>query len=306
MAYYYIKENLEKIPSDEVLTHDYPYVAVVTASEFAKNSDFFDLGIDMDIEYSASAVTKILVNYDSLTGSFSIPDRKDIFGEPHKFSFAMDEKGIVFINDDGIAKKYIDMVKRTRKWRDPSLERFLYDFLERIVEDDLSFFEQCDKRLDEMEDKILAGEVDNIMEPLLNLRGEVLELHTHYEQLIDLGQELNENENNFFKPENLRYFDMFLNRMARLNDISNSIRERVMQVRDLYHSQLEVRQNKISTLLTIVATIFMPLTLIVGWYGMNFKYMPELEQRWSYPVVFGVCVLIVVISIIFFKKKKWL
>lgn len=306
MAYYYIKETLEKVPSDHPLTHDYPYVAVVSNSEFAKNSDFFDLGIDMDIDTAAPTVTKVLVNYDSLTGSFSIPDRDDIFGDPHGFSFAMDEKGIVFINDDGTAKKFIEKIRKTRKWRNPSLERFLYDFCERIVEDDLKLFERYDKTLDDMEDQILSGEVDDIMEPLLNLRGEVLELHTHYEQLMDLSQELAENENNFFRAENLRYFDMFLNRVTRLNDISSSVRERVMQVRDLYHSQLEVRQNKISTLLTIVATIFMPLTLIVGWYGMNFKYMPELEQKWAYPSLFGICVFIVAGSIFFFKKKKWL
>ncbi len=306
MAYYYIKEKLEKVSSTEELTHEYPYVAIVSAEEFNRNSDFFDLGIDMDFEFSNPSVTRILVNYDSLTGSFAIPDRDNIFEAPHGFSFAMDEKGIVFINDDGTAEKLVDMVMKTRKWRNPSLERFVYDFMERIVEDDLKYFEQCDKRLDEMENKILAGDVEDVIEPLLDIRGEMLEFHTHYEQLMDLSQELTENENNFFRPENLRYFDMFSNRVSRLNGLSNSIRERVMQVRDLYHSQLEIRQNKIATLLTIVATIFMPLTLIVGWYGMNFKYMPELDQRWSYPTVFGICVVIVLGSIIFFKKKKWL
>ena len=50
----------------------------------------------------------------------------------------------------------------------------------------------------------------------------------------------------------------------------------------------------------------MPLTLIAGWYGMNFRFMPELEWKWSYPVVIGVCVLIAVGSLLFFKKKKWL
>ena len=59
------------------------------------------------------------------------------------------------------------------------------------------------------------------------------------------------------------------------------------------------------TILTVVSTIFMPLTLIVGWYGMNFKYMPELDIPIAYPIVLIVSVLIVVISIIFFKKKKF-
>ena len=67
-----------------------------------------------------------------------------------------------------------------------------------------------------------------------------------------------------------------------------------------------MRQNRTMTLLTVIATIFMPLTLITGWYGMNFHYMPELEYRWSYPAVFLVCLAIAVGCLVFFKKKKWM
>ncbi|MBR6273458.1 MAG: LPXTG cell wall anchor domain-containing protein, partial [Lachnospiraceae bacterium] len=92
----------------------------------------------------------------------------------------------------------------------------------------------------------------------------------------------------------------------RLHDNSASLRDYTMQLRDLYKAQIDVKQNRIMTVLTVVTTIFMPLTLIAGWYGMNFRFMPELEWKWSYPVVIGVCVLIAVGSLLFFKKKKWL
>ena len=77
-------------------------------------------------------------------------------------------------------------------------------------------------------------------------------------------------------------------------------------IHDLYQSQLDVRQNRIMGLLTIVTTVFTPLTLITGWYGMNFKYMPELEYRISYPIVILLCIVIVISCLAFFKKKKWL
>ena len=67
-----------------------------------------------------------------------------------------------------------------------------------------------------------------------------------------------------------------------------------------------MKQNNIMTLLTVVTSVFMPLTLITGWYGMNFKYMPELNVPVSYPIVFVVCILIVVVSLLYFKRKKWL
>ena len=126
------------------------------------------------------------------------------------------------------------------------------------------------------------------------------------EQIIDMTQELEENENGFFSEENLRYIHLFMNLMARRHDSAISLRDYTMQVRDLHNAQLEVRQNRIMTLLTVVTTIFMPLTLIAGWYGMNFRYMPELEWRAGYPAVIAVSVAVVIFCLILFKKNKWL
>ncbi|MBO4510514.1 MAG: magnesium transporter CorA [Lachnospiraceae bacterium] len=304
--YYLIKDKLEESTYEECLKRKDTYVAIVDKEEFKKNSELFNMGIDMEFDPSNAPVSCVKVNYDSLTGSFSIPDRACIAEANHEFSFALDEQGIVFINDDGTAQKIVERIKNTRKWRAPSLERFIYDFLEEIIGNDINVLEEYDKKLDSMEDRILdKGDDDDIMEELVEIRSDIMDLRTHYEQLIDLGQELEENENGFFSSKNLRYFRMFTERVVRLRDIVASLREHTMQVRDLHHSQLEVKQNKVMTILTVVSTIFMPLTLIVGWYGMNFKYMPELDVPIAYPIVIAVCVIIVVVSIIFFKKKKF-
>ena len=132
------------------------------------------------------------------------------------------------------------------------------------------------------------------------------DLRIHYEQLLDLGQELEENENDFFNEDNTRYFHLFTQRVSRLHDLTASLREYSIQIRDLYQSQLDIKQNRTMALLTIITSIFMPLTLIAGWYGMNFKYMPELEYKWAYPAVIAVSIIIVIVSLLFFKKKKWL
>ena len=167
--------------------------------------------------------------------------------------------------------------------------------------------EKYERELDTMEHTIIEGDDDDFPTVRLNdIRSDIRDLRIHYEQLMDLGQELEENENNFFKTENLRYFRLFLNRMARLHDTSTSLREYTMQLRDQYKAHLDIKQNRIMTVLTVVTTIFMPLTLIVGWYGMNFKYMPELESRWGYPIIIAVSLLVAAGSLLFFKKKKWL
>ena len=200
----------------------------------------------------------------------------------------------------------VNYIRRAKRWRMPSLERFLYDFLIRIIAGDLVLLERYESQMNHLEDEILADTAEDVMSTITGIRGELLTLRTHYEQLIDLGQELQENENGFFNEDNLRYFDMFTARVSRLQDYVTTLREYTVQIRDLYQSLLSVKQNNIMKVLTVVTTVFMPLTLIVGWYGMNFRYMPELEYRYSYPILVAVCVGVVGLSLLYFKKKKWL
>ena len=304
--YYRIGEMLEECEKDEIIRGDRQYVALLTSAEWEKEKDSFDMGIDIEPDLVEILSTQVEVNYDSLTGTFCIPDRNHLSGADRKFAFALDEKGVVFIDDSGAAKELIQAVQRSKKWRLPSLERFLYDFLEQIIKDDLALMENYERELDEMEENIMNEKGDVKTERVDDIRKDIRELRIHYEQLMDLGQELEENENHFFQPENLRYFRLFCNRIARLRDISTGLRDYTIQIREIYKSHLDLKQNHIMTVLTVVTTIFMPLTLIVGWYGMNFRYMPELETKWGYPVVIIVSAVIALASLIFFKKKKWL
>ena len=305
--YYLIEEILRECTHDECLSGKAQYVAVLTPEEWAVSKDDFEMGIDMEFDGSELYTTKAEVNYDSVTGTFSLPDRKNIMGDYRDFAFALDEKGIVFIDANDNAQKIIRKIINTKKWRLPSLERFIYDFLEQIVHDDLSMLEKYERELDSIDNDIENNEDNEAdLERVNDIRGELRDLRIHYSQLIDLAQEFEENENNFFKTDNIRFFKLFSNRASRLYDVVNSLIDYTNQIRDTYESRIEVRQNHIMTLLTVVTTIFMPLTLIAGWYGMNFKYMPELDWKVGYPLVFVVSVLIVVLSLLFFKKKKWL
>ena len=306
LMYYLIRKNLVECSAFELGTGQEQFVAVLTAKEWERENALFDMGIDLDLNPEEIHSTKIEVNYDSLTGTFSLPDRANFTGEDRKFAFALDEKGIVFIDDTNAAREIIEKIKNSRQWKMPCLERFLYDFLEQIVHEDLPLMEGFDTELNQIEKDILdKGESGHLKEINL-IRSEIRELKIHYEQLIDFAQELEENENGFFQEENLRYFHMFSNRMARLYDTASSLRDYTMQLSDLYQSQIDLKQNRIMTILTVVTTIFMPLTLITGWYGMNFTYMPELDSPYGYPVIIVVALVIAVASLLYFKKKKWL
>ena len=307
MSYYLLAETIQPCTAEELqASAGRQYVAVLTSPEWKRERERFDMGIELEPDAENIHNTKAEVNFDSLTGTFQLPDRKNIKGKDYRFAFALDEKGVVFIDDSGKAEEMIDAIRRTKRWREPSLERFLYDFLEQIVDHDLSIMERYEQELDRIEDVILSSQEEGDLARVNEIRSDIRELLVHYEQIIDMTQELEENENGFFSEVNLRYIHLFMNLMARRYDYASSIRDHTMQVRDLYNAQLEVHQNRIMTLLTVVTTIFMPLTLIAGWYGMNFKYMPELEYKAAYPIVIAISVAIVIVSLVFFKKKKWL
>ena len=303
--YYVIRETLQQSDAASFRGAGAPYVAVLTSQEWMEDREEFDLGIDMEREGFVIHNTKAEVNYDSLTGTFCLPDRNDLEKE-YKFSFALDEKGVIFIDDEGYAGEIVRAVQRTKKWRLPSLARFFYDFLEQIINEDLAVLERYEKRLDSIEEAVLAGEQGSFLSQVSDIRNDMRDFRVHYEQLMDLSKELEENENQFFKTEEERYFRMFADRVDRLRDMVIAMRDHAIQIRDLYQTELDIRQNRTMTLLTVITSIFMPLTLITRWYGMNFRYMPELEQKWAYPAVLVLCLVIVIACLWYFKKKKWL
>ena len=303
--YYIIKDNLEKTEKASIANSNKQFVAVLSYGQWEDEKDSFDMGIDMEPLAGEILSSEARVNYDSITGTFSIPDRSDFEKEYIKFAFALDEKGIVFIDDYGHVEVIISKIS-SKKQRRPSLERFLYDFLNYIIKDDFKLLKSYELELDNMEIAILNEDSALTSERVYEIRSDIRDLRNHYEELIDIAQVFEANENKFFLQDNLRYFNIYLNRLDRLYETASSIRDYTMQIRDLYKMHLDIKQNNIITILTIVTTIFMPLTLIVGWYGMNFKYMPELEYAWAYPTVFLVSLMILVVGILYFKRKKWL
>ncbi|MBR4421657.1 MAG: hypothetical protein IKS69_03895 [Erysipelotrichaceae bacterium] len=304
--YYLIEQTLQPTTKKELLASNQPYVAILNCAEWEADKESFPFADDLDDEREEMLTTKADVNYSSLSGTFSIVNRNDLDQDDYRFVFALNEKGIVFLDDSGYVSKAVDCIIHTKKWNSSCLERFLYDFLDHIVKDDLRMMEKYEIELDGLEEKIQNDDKDISISDVNRIRDAMRYLLIHYEQLIDLTQEFEENENGFFSSKNLHYFRSYLTRLDRLYNNASSLRDYTIQIRDFHREQIAVKQNNIMTLLTVITSVFMPLTLITGWYGMNFKYMPELNLQASYPIVFIVCIVIVVICLLYFKKKKWL
>ena len=305
MKCYQIKEKMEPVTPKNFQNLPYQYVITMKSAEWNRKKAVFDIGMDLDPDLQDTGSTRAEVNYDSLTGGCNIPARENVPGDNHVFAFSLDEKGVIFIDDEGFCNAIIRKIANTKRLVNPCLERFLYDFLEQIICDDRKMLESYDHTLDELEDRILDGNTEGVLEQIAEIRNDLRDLKIHYTQLIDVCQEFEENENHFFKDENERYFHLVAQRIERLLEMLLTLVDFTIQLREFCQSKIDEKQNRNLAFLTIISSIFMPLTLIAGWYGMNFKYMPELDKVWAYPLVFVVSVMIVVVCIVFFKKNKW-
>ena len=112
--------------------------------------------------------------------------------------------------------------------------------------------------------------------------------------------------NPLIQEEDRLAFGYLSDRAERFLQHVESLREDLLHIREMYQTQIGVRQSRVMTMLAVISAIFLPLTLLVGWYGMNFAYMPELHWAYGYPVVIALSVVIVVVEIVIFRHNRWL
>ena len=141
---------------------------------------------------------------------------------------------------------------------------------------------------------------------ILSLKKELMYIWNYYDQLIDFGEVLRDNETEMFPVSNMKGFEAFTKRVIRLNDNVIQLKEYTVQLKETYEAVLSYKLNNIMKLFTVITAVFLPLSLIVGWYGMNFYNMPELKWKYGYLSVIGLSVFVVFFSMIMFKKQKLL
>jgi len=187
-----------------------------------------------------------------------------------------------------------------------SLERLIYAFLESIVARDNRVLEDLEFKIHKLEESIFEGEIDeDFNRTLLNYKTDLLYLRNYYVQFMDIAQELFNNENELFSEDGLLYFRIFHDKAERLMQNVTMLGDNVLQLREAYQSTLDVNLNNTMKVLTVISSIFMPLTLITGWFGMNFVNMPMLKWQYGIPAVLGLSAAVVAFMVFYMKKRKW-
>ena len=162
-----------------------------------------------------------------------------------------------------------------------------------------------ESRLTTLEQGVLADDTDKFIHKMSAIRRELNRENRFYAQLGDFSETMQEDAAELLGHRAQRRVGYFARRVGTLRSETQMLREYATQISGEYQAQVDILQNRVMKLLTIVTTIFLPLSLIVGWYGMNFD-MPELSWEYGYPVIIVVAVAVVVLLVRYFRRKKWL
>lgn len=181
-----------------------------------------------------------------------------------------------------------------------------YSLIDQVVDNYFLVLENLAEQIEDLEDELVTGPDISTLQAIHNLKRELIFLRKSVWPLREVVTRLERGESHLFQPETQAYLRDVYDHTIHVIETIESFRDMVSGMLDIYLSSVSNRMNEVMKVLTIIATIFIPLTFIVGVYGMNFAYMPELQWRWGYFATWGIMGIIFVGMIIFFKYKKWL
>lgn len=184
-------------------------------------------------------------------------------------------------------------------------EHLLYHFFMSLVRKDTQMLNKYEAIITDTEEELVSGKEIDRQKRMMQYRRELWQLRRKYEQMGMILAQLISNGNSLLSESGIKYMTVLDSRIDKLLSGTAGLRDYIAQVQDEYRSMLDYRQNSLMKVFTVVTSIFLPLTLIAGWYGMNFD-MPEFASPYGYPAVIAVSIIIAAVLIIVFKKKKWM
>jgi magnesium transporter len=256
-----------------------------------------------DYEHFLFLVIK-MINYKEDSNCLDIEHVSLILGKNYIITF-QEKRGDVF---DPIRERIRTAKGLVRKYNEDYLA---YRLLDSIIDNYFSVLENFDERIEDIEDQILGQPDDLSLEEIHNLRKELIKLRRAVSPLREMIFTIEKEKFNFIQKTTYIYLRDLSDHIKQIIDTIENYREFINGLLEVYLSNASHKMNEVVKLLTIISTIFIPLTFVVGIYGMNFKTdasrwnMPELDWAFGYPFVMGLMVFIAVTLIIFFKKKKW-
>jgi len=189
--------------------------------------------------------------------------------------------------------------------RKRSADYLLYRLIDNIVDSYYSVLEEIGLHVEQIEENISKNPQMEDFRQIQELKKDFIYLRKVVYPLREALNKIIKNENGCIEENNIKYFSDVYDHVIHLLDSLDTYKDLTSTLMDLYMNTINYKMNEVMKLLTIITSIFIPLSFIAGIYGMNFEFMPELHSKWGYPAVLMFMAVIGVGMIIYFKRKKW-
>jgi magnesium transporter len=223
-----------------------------------------------------------------------------IFGSNFVLSF-QERVGDTF---DPLRERIRNAKGRVRKM---GTDYLAYALMDAIVDNYFTVLEKLDEKIEGMEEELVSNPRPETLQTMHNLKREMIFLRKSVWPLREVVSRLERGESKLVKDSTGIYLRDVYDHTIQVIDTIETFRDMLSGMLDIYLSSVSNRMNQVMKVLTIIATIFIPLTFVAGIYGMNFEYMPELKWHWFYPKAFWVVMIGVAgVMLVYFRRKKWL
>ena len=250
-----------------------------------------------DYESYIYTVLKMML-LDEIKEEIIIDQVSIILGPNYILSF-QEREGDVF---NPIRERLKNPASRLRK---NGVDLLAYSLIDAVVDNYFLILEHFGDEIEELEEELIIYPLPETLKAIQRYKRDMITLRRSIWPLRELINSLQRTESGLIKESTQLYLRDVYDHTIQVIDSIEAFRDILSSMVDVYLSSLSNRMNDIMKVLTIIATIFIPLTFIAGVYGMNFEYMPELEWRWGYPVVMLGMALIGISMFLYFKKRRW-
>jgi magnesium transporter len=241
-------------------------------------------------------VVKVL-SYDVEAGEFSTEQESLVLGHGFVLTFG-EQRTDIF---KPIVDRLANDVGRMRKMGEDYL---LYCLLDIIADDYFVVLEDIGEKIEYAEDQLVTKPTNDTLKDIYGLKRSMLYLHKAVWPFREVVGALERGETKLVQDSTNVFLRDLYDHVIQVMDMSDTMRDILSSMLDIYLSSASNRMNEIMKVLTIISTVFIPLTFIVGVYGMNL-HMPEINYPWMYPAVWSVMIAIAVVMLYYFKRKKW-
>ena len=273
-------------------------LAILTAEEYAAADIPVPLRLPEALSMGEARYCRLMIGPDRIGGRLRVP--------AHQGNAACDvlftwwQTSLLILDKCGLVRARMERLPPTG-----GPAAFLTELLLALAAEEPGRVQQLEDRTAALEQAVLGDETETFIEQMSELRKEFNRRGRYYAQLGEMAEALEERAADRFDQSGMQRLSCLERRARALREETQMLREYASQVCSEYQSQVDIAQNRIMKVLTIVTTLFLPLSLIAAWYGMNFEHMPELGWIYGYPAVIALSVLVVVVCLMFFKKKHY-